>query len=98
MLFILQSSPINDKEEKTKAQKQYKETHKGIQMDNKSYTWKEKYGETEKKKKSNPGLKKGQTGNYQLWFMPPNFSSGQKVVIPELSISELYGSLKQSFL
>lgn len=51
-----------------------------------------------KKKKSNPGLKKGQTGNYQLWFMPPNFSSGQKVVIPELSISELYGSLKQSFL
>lgn len=55
-------------------------------MDNKSYTWKEKYGETEKKKVIQ-AWKKGQTGNYQLWFMPPYFSSGQKVIIPELSVS-----------
>ena len=43
---------------------------------------------TEKqKKKVIQAWKKGQTGNYQLWFMPPYFSSGQKVIIPELSVS-----------
>ena len=42
----------------------------------------------ERNKKRNTGLEERPNRKlYQLWFLPPYCSSGQKVVIPELSVS-----------